>query len=449
MLLAGTAKFRITPAVGARLTGFAARKSPSLGVHDELHVRALALDRGDAAVILLSADVLALTADFAGRARRAIATATGVPAGAVMAAATHTHAGPVTITTFFNPGERPDPGYLDRLLQGMVSAATQAWKARSPARLGVGARQVRGVCTNRRAPGKGPVDEEIGLVRIDDGDGKPRAVVLLKACHPTVLGPDNLLISGDFPAAALDRIERGLGPGSFALFLNGAEGDISIGRSSELSAIGILAGERTFERAGRIGGKLARATLEALPGIETTASPMLDWAGSSLRLPLKSYPAVEEAARGVEQAQARLRHLESGGDSDQLRQARIQLLYSSIHHAFARQAQEVPDGRLPVELQAFRLHQALLLGVPAEPFAEIGLRLKRGASHFRWIVGLANGYLGYLPTRAAHAAGGYEVVASPCAPEAEDALLEAALELDGRLFAAPPQAGPGPVEARP
>jgi hypothetical protein len=49
-------------------------------------------------------------------------------------------------------------------------------------------------------------------------------------------------------------------------------------------------------------------------------------------------------------------------------------------------------------------------------------------------VGIANGYIGYLPTREAYEAGGYEVVSSKCRPEAADVLIENVVSLTQQLF---------------
>jgi hypothetical protein len=52
----------------------------------------------------------------------------------------------------------------------------------------------------------------------------------------TVLGPDNLLVTGDFPNFAVEQLEKSIGAGGFAMFVNGTQGNISMGHSSELSA---------------------------------------------------------------------------------------------------------------------------------------------------------------------------------------------------------------------
>ena len=47
--------------------------------------------------------------------------------------------------------------------------------------------------------------------------------------------------------------------------------------------------------------------------------------------------------------------------------------------------------------------------------------------------GLANDYIGYVPTREANASLGYEVVASRVKPEAAEVLIDSAVGLLGEL----------------
>src|SRR5689334_1724669 len=122
MLTAGIGKVCISPAPGAPLAGFAARQSVATGIHDDLFVRALTLANEQTAVALVSVDVLALPSEFIARARNAIQQRTDLRPEAVMIASTHTHAGPVTITTFFNPHESLDAAYMNRLAEAIVES---------------------------------------------------------------------------------------------------------------------------------------------------------------------------------------------------------------------------------------------------------------------------------------------------------------------------------------
>jgi hypothetical protein len=61
------------------------------------------------------------------------------------------------------------------------------------------------------------------------------------------------------------------------------------------------------------------------------------------------------------------------------------------------------------ELFGVRLGNVILLGANAEVFSEFSDWLRAGTNRKVYVVGYANGDLGYLPTQAAYAEGGYEV----------------------------------------
>jgi hypothetical protein len=435
VLTAGFSKVCISPPVGAPLAGFAAREGVSEGVHDDLFARAVVLVNKETAVALVSVDLLALSSDFIKRVRENIQQAIGISAKAVMIASTHTHAGPVTITTFFNPDESLDPSYMDSLAQSIEKAVTTAWANRFTAKVGVGVGHVDGVGVNRRSPDQRPVDEEVGIIKIDDAGGRTRAVVINYSCHPTVLGPNNLLVTGDFPNFSVAQIEKSIGPDGFAMFVNGTQGNISMGHSSELSAIGVITPGRTFERAAELGRLLADATLAELPSVVTDDGRPIASISIPVDLPLKKFPSIEETTQTLRDADDQLARL-TATDAlpEQLMTAKTQRLYASITNFYTRETQTLPDGYLPIELQGVRIGDAVFVAVPAEVFVEIGLKVKQEAPHRVFVVGIANGYIGYLPTREAHSAGGYEVVSSKCRPEAADVLVESVVDLTQQLF---------------
>jgi neutral ceramidase len=436
VLTAGFSKVRITPPVGAPLAGFAARQGVCEGVHDDLYSRAVVLENGGTIVAMVSLDLLALSSDFVDQVRGRIEAATGLRRDAIMIASTHTHAGPVTIKTFFNPQDSLDDAYMNSLAEAIEQSVSEAYQTRFPARIGAGSGRVSGIGVNRRSTDKKPIDEEIGIIKIDDANGGTTRFVLINyACHPTVLGSNNLLATGDFPHFAVQAVEASLGEGGFAMFVNGTQGNISMGHSSELSAIGVITPGRTFEHAAELGERLARATLAALPNILTDDDPVIATAASIVDFPLKDLPKVEEAGIKLRDAEDKLESLGSDdGASTALMAAKSQLLYASITNFYANET-AILDGHLPVELQAVRIGDAVFLAVPAEVFVEIGLELKRRAPFRTFIVGIANGYIAYFPTRAAYAAGGYEVVSSKIAPTSEEIFYQKALELGNRLFA--------------
>lgn len=435
MLRAGFSKVCISPPKGAPLAGFAAREGVSEGIHDDLFARALVLSDEQSALALVSVDVLALPSEFVKRVRTGIESRTGISADAVMIASTHTHAGPVTITTFFNPEESVDAAYMTNLAESVEESVCTAWRNRFPAKVGVGAARVEGVGVNRRSPDQRPIDEQVGIIRVDDLNDRTRAVLINYSCHPTVLGPDNLLVTGDFPNFAIEEIERTIGTDAFAMFVNGTQGNISMGHSSELSAIGVITPGRTFERAAELGHSLAEATLAGLPKIVTNDTPKLSALTVTVNLPLKKYPPLDEAVRSLTDADELLtRLIAEGARPEEVNSAKTQRLYASITNFYARETSNLSNGYLPIEVQAFRVVDAAFVAIPGEVFVEIGLALKQQLPHPTFIFGIANGYVGYIPTREAYETGGYEVVSSKCQAGAADVLIERVTNIAKQLF---------------
>src|SRR5215203_5393426 len=95
---AGVAKVVITPPVGTWQGGYGARTKPCVGVHDDLHARAIVLEgeggSGSRAAIV-SVDIVGLTHEVAENAKRRAEEMTGIPASQIALCASHTHGGPV------------------------------------------------------------------------------------------------------------------------------------------------------------------------------------------------------------------------------------------------------------------------------------------------------------------------------------------------------------------
>src|SRR5262249_10140772 len=70
----------------------------------------------------------------------------------------------------------------------------------------------------------GPTDESVPVLRVEDSDGKPLAVVFGYACHNTTLPPDMMQIAPDFAAYAHDRADADY-PRAVAMFVTGCAGD--------------------------------------------------------------------------------------------------------------------------------------------------------------------------------------------------------------------------------
>jgi hypothetical protein len=96
----------------------------------------------------------------------------------------------------------------------------------------------------------------------------------------------------------------------------------------------------------------------------------------------------------------------------------------------------IEGGQITVPLQAIRIGDTALCAIPFETLVEIGLELKRRSPFPNTIVvGIANGYNGYLPPPNQHELGGYETWLGTCRVQ-EDAsvlIIDQLLEMLGEL----------------
>ena len=92
---------------------------------------------------------------------------------------------------------------------------------------------------------------------------------------------------------------------------------------------------------------------------------------------------------------------------------------------------------VPTWVQALRVGDLALVGVPGEFFVELGLAIKQGSPFGQTMVlELANDCVGYIPTRRAFEEGAYEPESSPYVPGFGEAIVDSALDLLNRLHRA-------------
>jgi hypothetical protein len=418
-LLVGVASRIITPPLGCDLAGFDARKGVATAIHDDLFARALVLASPVQSIVIVSLDLIGISQELTNAVRRTIHASQGVAPRDIILTATHTHCGPVTIKHFFNADQPLDAKYMERLEAIIVEAIEEAFANAVPAVINAGLVPVSGVASNRRTESGRPIDPFAGVLLIESLAGEVRALLVNFPCHPTVLGPNTLEVTRDFPHYFAERVRERLGADVTPIYINGTEGDLSIGHKSYLSAVGIVAPFRTFEKAKEVGVRLAECVFAGL-GSLVVEEPILGSRHAVVALPLKPYPPREEMQRKKEAALAAVTALTA--DSTQAdviarRQdwlfARIEAYYSLLY------AQSEGDPFLRVEVSGVRVGGTAIVFVPGEVFVEIGLAIRERSPFQRTMIfGLANDYIGYVPTVGQSSEWGYEVVASRVTPEA-------------------------------
>lgn len=428
MLECGFGLEDLTPAVGTRMSGFAVRTQPSIGVHDRLSARALAFRDGESAAVLVVLDVLGIARGWTERIRGGIQRALGVPPEHIGVVATHTHGGPVTLPTALLG--TVEPAVERRVIEAAVAAARRAMTARAPATLRFGRGCEPDVGRNRRDR-SGPIDATVPVARLDRTDGSLLGLLVSYACHPVTLGPTNVHFTRDYPGFVIDALEERY-PGSAVVFATGCCGQINTGHRAEDSLQGIGMERRTFREARRLGHMVAAAAwheCERLVAPDATPIRGTPIAGArrTVSLPLRDATVPSEDQREADRAWLdRIRR--DGGSPAERAEAEVRVAW----------AEKASWDRTTVEteVQWLRIGELHLALFPGEPFVEFGLDLRARHPDLALVtLGYANDAPGYLPTDAAMRDGGYEVEGSyryygtpaPYAPGVQ-AALQSALE---------------------
>ena len=422
-LLAGAAKANITAPAGTPMGGYGGRVEGAKGVHDLLFARALFLRNADTSAVIVSCDLLGLKAEVATPIREEISQQFGVPAEQVMVVCTHTHSGPDSLCLF---PKHPSPEYFVRVRQQILSAVEMARALMGPALVGWGRGDVQGLSINRRTFDAGPLDTEVGVLRVEDESRRPIALLTNFACHPVALGGNNLLFSADFPGYAMALLEK-TDPGCVAMFTNGAFGNVNTGHRADLN-VGDR-GERTFERARALGHMLAGEVLKVHNAIACQPNAELGAATQALSLPTRELPEADWEQLRASVAEAR----EIVESSTASQEEKVKAQGGSLYDYGLLRLKESLPAEIQTEVMALRVGEGVLAGVPAEYFIEYQIALKEQSPHpFTFLAALVNDWVGYVPTREACEEGGYEAklaLWSKLAPECGNMVYDALLEV--------------------
>lgn len=459
-------------------------------VNDPCYAKALVLRAGKTTAVLVTVDAVAIGEigrirnDFLAKVRREIAQDPSLADAHVLINASHCH-GVVRADT-------------DELV---VRAIREASKNLVPVKVGVGSASETRISENRRLLLKdgtqadmrrayslprdedvaavGPIDPQVGLVRIDREDDRPLAVIYNFACHP-IMNPPSKGNSADFPGFASAVIEEALGHDALAFFVQGCGGDINPVRYKEV---------HQPPDAEPLGNLLGLTVLRGLRQIKTQSAAPLAVQQQTISLPRAADFAQRIAAIEAEQSRL-LRSLQPTNinfktflpllieqrlnpdspshnahsylhdkqqqrddlqrlDADNQKQvaaylANIQTMeqLTRLNTNLAllkkhRTAAETAAVRtIDVEICALRIGDFKLVTFPGELTVEIGLGLKRAAKDpHTFVAGYTNGYIYYTPTAQQRANTGYAQEDCDClvAPEWQRIFETVAIEMLRKL----------------
>ncbi len=377
--------------------GYAARSGAVSGELHPLEVGAVALVGSARSAVICVADLLQVDDDVALEARTAVAAEVGTDPDLVWLCATHTHSGPL-------PRE-----VADQLVTAAVRAARSAVADARPASVSLHRAELDGVGGQRTGSDRRatvPVD----VLRVADPSGSLVGLLGGVPVHPTVLGATNTLVSPDLPGAVRRSLSAA---GVWSLVATGAAGDVSTRAHRR---------EQTPAEVDRLGELTARALLDAAasPALGEAADVVGGRVWSDVLDPVDPSAAFRLGA--LDAARSTLTAARAAGDAGLIRDATVGLEGAELA-AVASDTSPVPLATAYLDLGGIRL-----IGLGGEPF----LDLAPGGSTV--LLGYANGYAGYLPTRAAFASAtahpdhpAYEVLISRVAPGEPERALAAVL----------------------
>ncbi len=403
---ASIVKVNITPDTPQRLRGYGERIS--IGVHDSIYHRIVALDDGNKQFFLVSTDAASLSPGQYDNVAEILKQQFGIDQVHFWWSLTHTHSAPEIsepgLIRMFMPERfkmNLDTNYCALVEKRLIEGIKAAREKLSPARLGVGWGFSQ-ANINRRAidvDGKaslgmnpdGPVDRRIGLLKIDRQDGTPMVCIANYPLHGTVLGKENLEISGDAPGIISDYFEKEIGVP--LLFINGAAGNLAPiystkpnPRAGHLNQFRVLLGDKIIDAYEKISDTTDEVSLDlGSVVVETPLKFGLDWPSH-----LNHYT-----------------HINNTG----LRFVRLPIRFLKINEDIA------------------------VWSAPVELFCEISNEIRdRSPFTYTFYFGYTNGSFGYLVTENAYKHKGYEPGVSPFTPQAQGDLTQAVISyLQGKL----------------
>lgn len=361
----------------------------SIGVHDDIFVKALFISGGEKFLLIIS-DVMMLFSPLVRDLRKKISHSTGVHENSIMIATTQNHSAPAMyggdgweLPSYKGNWEKWFNFYKEQTIQSAKDSCANAEEVT----LKISQGQAKGIAGNRRPIGKrgkvimtwhkpspeeiedwGEEDPTVTLFRFDKKDNNPVAMVFHFICHPNCAWATRK-ISSDFYGVACQKIKK-VYPDTIPIFLNGACGDIDPTKYMKIPKE-IYNAPTAFEK--------GRPVDLVFDDINRFGNILGD---EILRI----------AEKGKEIPVEKIKIKSKFFDVKLRENAPISV---NTH----------------LELQGVVLgNKIAFLGIPGEPFLKIEKNIKNNSSFpYTFVISQANGYSGYIPTSKDYSKGGYGV----------------------------------------
>lgn len=395
---AGVAKTNITPQESMWMAGYAARDRPSEGILHDLWAKALVLEdpKGKLAV-LVTLDIVGIRQELSNRVRDRLQEKYKLGRHQVILNSSHTHTGPETDKNrhkFSLDSVQLDKieRYALRLESQLMDLVGEALSSREPVELssenGVTRFQVNrrnnveSTILEQKAL-KGPNDYAVPVLKVENPEGNPIAIVFGYACHPTVLSDYNL--SGDYAGFAQMELEKTY-PGATALFFQGAGAD-----QNPLP-------RRSVALAKQYGKELAAAVSGVLDDEMKPISGEITTAYSEIDLTFADPSPTQEELTSI---------IEPSSEYPAYLKHNAKVLLEKLENG------EKLMTSYPYPVQVWKLGHQSIVSLGGEVLVGYAIALKEIFGKDIFVMGYSNDVMAYIPTASVLAEGGYEGTRSP------------------------------------
>jgi len=443
-LQAGTAVVDITPTEFPLMPRGQFFPTALEKVNDPLNVRCIVLQDGDTRIAMAVVDSCMVHREQLDPAKKAAFEACGIPVENMLISATHTHSAPAPNAQRGTPQEL---AYRDKLIAGITEAIVTAAGNVQPAKVGYSGHDLPDEVFNRRwflepdampenpfgeidlvkmNPSRGlinpaaPTDPEVSVLYLTDAKNKPLGVYANYSLH--YVGGTGDKFSADYYGefARLMPVRLGSTADAFvAMMSNGTSGDIN-----NINFYGRRPRRAPYEQIGIVASKAADAATYAIRDIESPSTDArLDMRQRAITLKHR-VPTAEQIERAK-----KIVKIDAEGEKKLPRLAK----------PYAERTLNLADYPPTTEvlIQTIRIGDLAICTMPFEVLVEIGLNLKaKSPAADTFIVELANGGYGYLPTPNQHKFGGYEtwLGTNRVQEDASDILTSQLLEMLDEMF---------------
>ena len=453
---AGAATSVITPEIGREIIGGFV-PFPSKHIHDELHARCLVLDDGTTKIALVVCDLLGIHRVVSDEARRLIQEKSGIARECVMISATHTHSASSALgEARWLIDQQPDV-YQRFVAERIADGVARALNNLRPAQLAFGAVDVPEHLNNRRwhmlagtvppnpfggqdlvkmnppsgSPNliepAGPIDPTVSFLAVRGTDGFPISIFAAYSLH-YVGGTGPADVSADYYGYFCERLKQRMTAGDavpldvdrppfVALMANGTSGDIN--NIDFRKPRGAKETKKPYEQMRFVAEDVAQKVHAATTTLEYREGLTL---ASRYREPTIAWRRPND-----EQKKWAADTIAAGPKN----KSDLSFIYAERVTKLASYPETTT-----IPLHIIRIGDACLGTMPCEVFCEIGIDFKRRSPFAKsFMVELAHGYVGYLPTPRQHQLGGYETWLGTNRLEvtASDKLLDNLIEMAKEL----------------